>query len=251
MYFKKCPTLISTIRLQTLIALPCILLAFMACDKSKDELPGTQPELIPKLSKITYYEGASLIRITTIQYDAQGRLIKMDLTNWRDETYQYGQSSIIRQVSFLNSDAPEYIDTLQLNTDGLVIFDPHDESNYEYTPEGYRLRQYASYGDYSSIVSNGNTTITTQRDWESQHIISTNEYTFLPDKLNTVGSENVGIAFYGKQDKNLLSEDMFTYLYGGRHDQTIHHYSYEFDNKNRVKKKMRSDGIYWLYTYMN
>lgn len=250
MSFKKCLPLISRMRLQTLIALPCILLAFMACDKSNDELTGAQTGL-PKLSKIAYYEGTSLIRITTIQYDAQGRLIKMDLTNWGEETYRYGQGIIIRQVSFLNSDDPANIDTLQLNTDGLVIFDPRDGSNYEYTPEGYRLRQYASYGNYSSTVSNGNTTITTNKDWESQNIISTNEYTFLHDKLNTIGNENVGITFYGKQDKNLLSEDSFTYLYGGRHDQTIYSYSYEFDDKNRVKKKMRSGGIYWLYTYMN
>lgn len=251
MYFKTRPPFISTMRLQTLIALPCILLAFMACDKSKDELPGTQPGFIPKLSKIAYYEGASLIRITTIQYDTQGRLIKMELTNWRDETYHYGQDIIIREASFLNSEDTEFIDTLQLNNDGLVIFDPRDGSNYEYTSEGYRQRQFASFGDYSSTISNGNTTLTTNRDWVSQNIISTNEYTFLPDKLNTIGSENVGITFYGKQDKNLLYEDTFTYLYGGRHDQTIHHYSYEFDDKNRVKKKMRSDGIYWLYTYAN
>ncbi len=55
--------------------------------------------------------------------------------------------------------------------------------------------------------------------------------TYYTDQLNTIGSYNCGIAFFGKDTKNLIKT--ISYL-----DGTEKAYTYEFDVKNRVVKSI-------------
>lgn len=237
--------------LKTLLALVGICITFIACDKSKDEQPGEQPYLTPKLSKIAFYQNDSLTGETTFEYDVQGRLSKTSYNGNDYTTYRYEPGYIIRKSSLSNNDEPPLTDTLQLNSAGLVIFDPRDNATYEYTYEGYLHQLIADYGTFTYKISYGNTILMNERAMMYEIIRFKNEYTFLPDKLNTVGNENMGIAFFGKQDKNLVSEAKQTYVeYGGNYEK-ITNYHYEFNEKSRVKKQLGPKGSYWLYTYMN
>jgi len=70
-------------------------------------------------------------------------------------------------------------------------------------------------------------------------------FTFLTDKVNTVGNVNKGISFLGKDSKNLPESKQ--YGTGGKY-----FYTYEYDSQNRVTKAIEVGNTVWepfVYTY--
>ncbi|HEY3371033.1 MAG TPA: hypothetical protein VGK10_09315 [Prolixibacteraceae bacterium] len=77
-------------------------------------------------------------------------------------------------------------------------------------------------------------------------------YVFYLDKANTIDSENRGILFLGKQNKNPIKQQIkiFTYFNESIMPQTITH-TYEFDTKGRISKDSSSEDYFTLYTYVD
>lgn len=78
------------------------------------------------------------------------------------------------------------------------------------------------------------------------------DYQFFTDKTNTIEYENMGITFFGKQNKNPIKQETTTYTYDGEvaPTQTIT-YTYEYDAKGRITKQTSNDGDYSVYTYID
>lgn len=235
---------------RTNLALFAFIFFLCACNKSGDDVSSV-PGTIPMLSKVIYYEDNKVKAETDMTYDAHNRLIKLTMTGGYVEDYLYEPDRIIRNTNYFNNGL--YTDTLVLNVEGMVIYETLHKASHEYSPEGYRTGEFAPYGNFTNKVLDGNTVLKCSWIKRDSVLIETNEYTYLPDQPNTIGNENMGITFYGKQDKNLLTRDKYTFLLYDQWEEIKQDYNYEFDKSNRVKKRINNirTGCYWLYTYTN
>ena len=79
------------------------------------------------------------------------------------------------------------------------------------------------------------------------------EYLFYKDKINTIDYENWGISFFGRQNKNPIKQSTSTTLNGGSNIEftDIRNYTYEYDAKGKITKKIADDGNYSVYTYVD
>ncbi|HAH22395.1 MAG TPA: hypothetical protein DCL77_01265, partial [Prolixibacteraceae bacterium] len=126
------------------------------------------------------------------------------------DRFVYAPGIIIKERHY-NDRNEVFNDTLFLNKQGLVIAESGKDIAYEYNLDGYQSELRA--GEILSYtISNGNTL--TRKAWEyidgNLKLILTTNYRFIPNSINTIGNENMGISFYGKQDKNLRSGANFT-----------------------------------------
>lgn len=214
-------------------ALLSVFILFNSCKKSDKEVDKITIS-IPKIKTITYYKGDSITSHTSFEYDTSGKLSKSTYSNGQSFTFSYAPSNIIRTYYYIISEKPS-IDTLILNNKGLVISEEGGITTYEYTPEGYqsKLTIDASPKTSQTYTSlDGNIIKNTERNYNDVRYIHT--YTFLSDIINTIGNENMGITYFGKQDKNLKSKDNTIDLRDNKTFQLT--YEYEFDTKNRVTK---------------
>jgi hypothetical protein len=123
-------------------------------------------------------------------------------------------------------------------------------TTYEYNSDGYMTK--AIYGDAGNqeiityTITNGNSVAYSDAAG-GQTFTSTSQ--FYLDKTNTIGFENMGISFFGKQDKNL--KQSVTDTYSG--SAVAHSYTYQYDSQNRVASNTISTaGAYTTstaYTY--
>lgn len=77
--------------------------------------------------------------------------------------------------------------------------------------------------------------------------ISKTDYEFYTDQVNTIDIENMGIYFFGKQNKNPIKLETETF---GDWPAHTSNYSYEYDGKGRITKKNYDDGGYDVFTYV-
>ncbi|HAH22970.1 MAG TPA: hypothetical protein DCL77_04275 [Prolixibacteraceae bacterium] len=130
-------------------------------------------------------------------------------------------------------------------------------ANHEYTTDGVLVKSvyYNSTGeiglsfDYKVLDGNTIACYLWENDKGNLKFTVRYDYQFL-NLTNTIGNENRGMAFYGKQDKNLLS----VYKYENQiiNDPGGTTYTYEIDTQNRVVKRMevgQSELFYDTYTY--
>lgn len=81
---------------------------------------------------------------------------------------------------------------------------------------------------------------------------SQTDYEFYKDKTNTIEYENMGVTFFGKQNKNAIKEEVRTATYNGEvYGPTTTSYTYEFDSKGRITKQTSNEGNYTVYTYVD
>lgn len=238
-----------------LFALLSLFITFSAC-KDNDDDPDNNT--IPKIKTMAFYVESKLSLLSTYTYDTEGRILS--------ENREGDSFEVLIQYAWLPGkvivkyDAPDWEeniqnDTLLLNEKGLQV---SESSLYpvEYDAQGYLIKRTVFYNKVPYLhtfqIENGNTVrwnISTGKDFE---IIST-EYVneFLPNSVNTIGNENMGISFYGKQDKNLMAKSTYiSHEASGINPITVHHI-YESDARGRVAKQstLEDPGFYTLFTY--
>lgn len=257
------PLMISDLRawLSVLLALLCLLALFSCKETEKTEVAVISP--LSKIKTITFYRNEAVQTIQSFEYDSLGRCTK--LSDYDPETattthssYQYAPHMVL--VNRVYDELNQYYsrDTIFLNEQGLEIRTSHHSDNREYDSSGY-LIQRKEFGltampvTYSFQVLDGNTvkTIQTINDPTEDRIFYTMYFTFIPNSVNTIGVENKGLYFHGKQDKNLVKEYHTDIVYRDPADYTDS-YLYEYDAKKRVTKRISKNNavrIYEAYTY--
>lgn len=73
------------------------------------------------------------------------------------------------------------------------------------------------------------------------------DYEFYNDHINTIDIENMGIYFLGKQNLNPVKREVHSSEEMLPVSQT---YTYEYDDKGRISKKIYESGIYDVFTYV-
>lgn len=231
------------------IALLVLLLAFSAC-KDDDDIKNT----LPRIKKIAWYDNNQLSSERSYQYDQAGRLVRESITGDYDILYTYLPGKVIIKVVQPGTE-DMHPDTVILNDKGLQI-SSSGSSVVEYDAQGYLVKKILLVNKnphlHSFRIENGNTVHWTLRKGDPPGmIVNEQTYEFLPNSVNTIGTENTGLAFYGKQNKNLQSKTtLISHSSTGTDEFTVS-YDYELDAQNRVVKQTMDDGPgrYILFTY--
>lgn len=235
-----------------LCVLLSIALVFNSCKKTVEPI---NPDAIPKIQKITEYKNGLISSFTSYEYDTNGRISKITHSDSSYEIYIYSPDSIIKNIYQANGKIASLIS--RLNKNGL-IFNEGNGAEYEYDLLGFKTSWIISDADthYDYKVSNGNTIEMSNTYYSAQSAANKEIYTykFLPNSTNTIGNENIGITFYGKQNKNLVEVTSHILQDAFRKNNSSYSYSYEYDNKKRVTKRILTgigilEGRYTLYTY--
>ena len=205
----------------------------------KDDNDSTfQFDKYPRIKSIQYGVDSSS-SIDYYEYDSKGRLNKLN----QDGTIQNIEYSDSK-VAWIYKD---FHDTIfyALNSKGLAI-SYADLIYNEYDENGYLIHWYIDDKNASFIsILNGNMS-SVKRIYSADTTFSTYEYS---QKNNTIGYENMGMSFLGKQNINLTSKQ----IYHKNSDlPDTAYFSYEFDNKDRVVKQITNNSgniNTILYTY--
>ena len=218
-------------------------MVFVGCKKddvSPTNSTSTSVSSTPKILKEYEYNilNDSIIldsSIITYSYDDKGRLATKKEDNYT-ESYTYLSANLIK-VSILyfkndvSIDSEEY--SIMLDSKGLAvkhyIFEKDTLFLY-FSPEGFFKNKSGNLIEVldGNVLKEGTTT-----------------YEYYLDKINTIGNDNRGMPFMGKDSKNLVK----TVKYTGTTVNTVskrkrstsdYSYTYEFDSKNRVIKSTKA-----------
>lgn len=238
-------------------ALLCIFILFNACKESDDESKNPSPS--PRLKQLTHYWGDSILLQLSYEYDQAWRLIKQTNSDGWSYQYTYAPGMVIEKKNYPNGSG---VDTLLLNEKGFEISRSRGYLTTAYDQEGFivkKIRHTFEPTAYFFTKENGNIVQVTEMDGDSyHHICNVQTMEYLPNSTNTIGPENMGMSFYGKQDPNLVS--VFSYkAYGFANSPNPDEimisvnktYEYELDNQQRVIKKMTvgNPNDYYMHTY--
>lgn len=242
-----------------LLALLFLAITFNSCKETDNkEVILTNPSMLLKTA--TQYQDGKVANTTTYEYDPSGRIAKISYKAGRYEKYSYVSDTIILKEIY-NNEFDHYTDTLLLNDRGLVI--AVNKSNaYEYDAEGYLVK--------ATIVKDNHTYTTTHSILDGNmvennivvdsvgHILEIYKYEFsyntTPAAPNTIGTENTGIAFWGKQSKNRPSRIHSVYASSPDFQERVSEYSviYTLDRYSRIVKEsqgFQTGKYYTAYTY--
>jgi hypothetical protein len=213
-----------------------------SCKKDDDE-STIQFDKYPRIKSI---QNLGANRYTNYyEYDSKGRLIKLNLDGYTQKIEYF--DSYLKYI-FLDSNlAPMITYTNYLNSKGLMVQSSGME--YTYDSNGYCITSfnYPMNVSVKNTIKSGNISesITANINYAT---FSISIYEYSP-KNNTIGNENKGQCYLGKQNINLTSRQI-NISAPNLPDTT--NYSYEFDSKDRVIKQIETHSgniNTTLYTY--
>jgi len=246
-----------------LISLFTILIGFSSCNKNNDAdeyQPVTPLPLIKTMTVINKLDG--LTHVFSFEYDELNRVTNVQVDGELYEKYSYLNDTLISRELFSSNSVFE-IDSVKLNGQGLVVSDSRRlfliyqydddmrhfyDGNAQYNSDGYIFSIGSSYGGYHATykIEDGNTieTAVSQRipilEDESifrDSLIQTYNYQYFTTTTNTIGNENLGMAWKGKQNKNLVSEITIIRANSQASTSPKMTYTYKYDSQRRVIKK--------------
>jgi hypothetical protein len=225
-------------------------------DASSNENGGTGVKGTPLIATMTLHNEDG-VTARSFRYDEKGRLVgevdKRNSADYYSSTISYEAYKYIWTSVFVES-GNKMERTGTLNEKGLVTSVTHicsiDRDSgteiLEYNSEGYCIHCLLTYKDgiknENTYTFSGGNLVEGKESF--QHNFYDWKYTYYTDRVNTIGVENLGVSFMGKQSKNLIKSE--TKKETGKEVT----YTYEFDSKNRVTKQLCSDGSYTEYTYV-
>jgi hypothetical protein len=271
----------------SLFALPILFLFLSSCHKENADSPWAN-DSIQKIQSVTEYFNGVKQRVTSFSYDSSARINRI-LFNEIYEAQQYYDTVIYngptiklitynnkkqlleQEVFTLNSAnlAVLMIDTLgdtkksaRMNFTYLNLLE-HEANIYGYDANGYQTleistNEYGGTHRYEKTYTNGNLVSSTYQFMANDTVIQngTTAFTYYDGKTNSIGNQNRGISFLGKQNTNLLLSISDQKWHTTDTLRVTTTYRYEFDDHNRVVKQYittlgseNDDVTYLSYTY--
>lgn len=238
-----------------LLALLVLAITFNACKETDNEEPLlTNPSML--LKSATQYQDGRVTNTTTYEYDNSGRITKISYNASFYEKYLYVSDTMLLVQSY-NNEFNYATDTLILDNKGLVVADNH-KTTFEYNIDGYLVKSTTmsspvTISNYEVWDGNILGRTYSQYDLDEDSVIQfvyTNQY--LTTATNTIGLENTGRPFYGKQNKNLVSKTYLKRVYPDNVLENDYTFSYQFDRYQRVIRQTQDNSpvsLYTVYTY--
>jgi hypothetical protein len=225
-----------------------MLIAIITTSSCKKDNKNTTSSF-PRILKENILYGQQTYSIT-YQYDDNFRVTKIVQLDGKIKTYNYVDSTVMVKTFNREGTAMISIETYTLNSKGLAkslhgtgTYGSRTSTwseTYEYDGSGYLVKEVFSstletgHTAYYSILDGNMVAEAFLYDGQSD----STSYKFLPNTTNTIGNENTGISFLGKQNVNLfnwMNEKSST------HGTSPYICTYEFDNLNRVAKRIRTE----------
>lgn len=210
-----------------------LLVAFSACNK-EDET-GRSANRIPLIKTIVTTGNYS--DSVHFEYDSTGRIIKASHSSEQYTLYTYAPN-IVTIHTYRGSSLPDYTSSYRLNDKGIATSTQIDGYLYtfKYDSIGYLVSKMYNNDTINSMrIKDGNTLMKKEYYLRDKSSFTWN-YEFNTNN-NTIGDENKGISWNGKQDKNLLTKETRVYkVYNSVQVKTTE-YTYEYDTQNRVTKR--------------
>lgn len=228
------------------LALLFLMTAFVGCDNTDDTVITPS---IPLIKEMTFYRNDTITGNKTFEYDQQGRLI-LAVTNLTTEKYVYEPGMVMMETYWAQTNKTVNY-TLVLNSQGWLDHQEGSSESLEYDAQGYLIQSILG-ATFKSIVEEGN--LVRDETWILSNgtpvLDGVFTRTFFKDKPNTIGMENQGLSFFGKQNRNPVNRD--TYYNPKLELETSITWQYEYDAQNRIIKSSRSDipNTYTKYTYV-
>jgi hypothetical protein len=217
---------------------------FILSSCNKDEEESTfQFDKYPRI-KSMQYNNPGISYFVNYEYDSKGRQIKFIFDDGAyTKTEYFGYT--IKHIYFNSQNEPQNTSLFLLNTNGLVETSDFGVT-YEYDENGYNIGLIIdSFSSWKMSIISGNRSY-------ARRILSADttfyNYEYFP-LINTIGDENTGVSYFGKQNVNLTSKNI---IYHIPELPDTAYFSYEFDSKDRVVKQIiNNSGIIEtsLYTY--
>jgi len=129
-----------------------------------------------------------------------------------------------------------YSDTFEYDSDGFLIHSSLidcSDHNYEIADCNTFKTSVVGHEEVDSL--------------DSQPIIYTITYQFFETTANTIGFENRGMSWMGKQNKNLAAAGIMIYNHSSLEPRELI-YTYQYDSKKRVIKQTHGSS-FTTYTY--
>ena len=227
-----------------------------------------KPSALKKLKSITSGcsdpSGNVIYSTTSLEYNSQGKCSR----------------------EIFNSFNPNYTDTTSYTYSHDTVFAVFKYSNKPYFPyEMYPDKQFIVLNESGFISKSVSNTSPGSPDWIETYLNDSNgncikltqgpncdetnfiysggnmvskrgqnncEYTYYPDKINTISPSNGSLSLFGKGNKNLIKTELVTFFWSGGSYNETNCYTYEFDANNYVTKRLRAayGQINWdKYTY--
>jgi hypothetical protein len=264
-----------------------LILFLPSCKKDNSGSPAFH-DSIPKIQTVTEYFNGEKERVTSFSYDASSRLVRVSFDEIYNNqkyydtiiyngatitmtTYDAKNKLIESEIFTLNSNQLAVLMTDTLGEQKKSSFRPfldfslqdHEANIYGYDDNGYQTleistNEFGGTHRYEKSYSNGNLVSSSYEYMANDTLIQSGAsvFKYYTDKSNSIGNQNRGIPFLGKQNTNLLLSisDQKWHSYDTLRLTTS--YRYEFDNQNRVVKQFVSpqnseneDVTYLTFTY--
>jgi PKD repeat protein len=221
----------------------------------------------PKINTLATYKNDTLQYTGIYTYNANGTLARTDWTDNSYETYAYYNGTI--EDKYYEDDTMYYSSVYYINLKGLAIscdetYYSSKKSNrfkkntgrlkdayvtqykYTYNSDAYMVKQeVGDYEVYVYSIDNGNR-VKTDYTYNSDLSYSyTRSYTFFSN-INTIGNENAGIYFLGRQNINLIQN----YSTLQNNETTVGQRQYQLDSNQRVATEIIDNSVnIWKYKY--
>lgn len=264
-----------------------VCLIFISChDDNNDPAEPSKPLLATMKS---YSQDGKMHQSDTYRYDSKRRLVEVMSDEKYKTTVEYSQSTVTLK-GYTNDSLEEIqifqVNDKGLSVS--ATWEDDHTTAYTFDPNGYLQTQIDKAGNSTitqtfTVQDQNYVTITLQdvyvnpgsakvveTDFFSKHgLLKTNheaivnqnrlksasdqisntktDYEFYTDKANTIDFQNMGIYFFGKQNKNPIKLETETY---GNWPAHTTNYSYEYDSKGRITKRIWDHGGYDVFTYI-
>jgi hypothetical protein len=179
---------------------------------------------VPSCKKDTTFDSPRIKKLThgiywaLFSYDCEGRCTQLVAQSGYTNSFTYSAGQVVSEV-------PSGKTIYYLDSRGYAM---SDNRGYTYTidVDGHMTSVISSFDTTNFTWANGNIVSVSGR---IQPGVYTYTYTYLNEE-NTIGSNNEGRLFRGKDSKNLID----TYSYAAYGDTTWHKFFYEYDIDGKV-----------------
>lgn len=214
--------------MKSYLPLTLIFLFLISC--KKDPIPDP-PVCFPltaspyKIAEEKYYHGvdSTLMNILQYEYDSLGRI-------HRTLIYTLDTLSGTVVYEYFNDRVEVNGFPYNLNEQGLVS-SIAQFVKYWYDEDGYMVKHFQTgggYAYYDSVIYQCHNPVLVCRSYTNRGEYNDTTYqTFYTNQINTIGNENRGIYFFGKQSNTLIQSER-------TRNQTTMAYTYIFDDQQRV-----------------
>jgi len=242
--------------------------ALFTSSNKKDE--STPVINFPMIDTVYMYQRGIKLDATVYTYDNQGRCLKsisaVDpeyswIFSYNGNKLSYTKYLGVGINFYLDGTTNEkgYLTTFRTITDFKTSKDTVN-TTCEYDANGFWIKgtEITTKKDttiYECVVENGN--VTKETSFKVKNGIKTLNSevirSFNLDKITTIGYANMGIAYIGQPDKDLVETETKTYVTGaGPNEVTTSNYTYEFDINGHVSKQTQitpNDTTITIYKY--